>query len=213
MYLKSIFLLFNIFSLSSTFNLCVVGGTSGLGRELVFQSLIQNNRVLALTNSSDIIKFPYRGSGLQSRNVDNKILNPSLVVDRYENSKKYNFENIVFTIGAGPFEKDYSDIVTQNILENISDNNNLKNIILVSANGVGDSLKESNLGIKVMDSVYLRDAYRAKNVQEIYVNEYGEQNNINTIIIRPKALSYGPNIYQIKSREKLASEILEYFDS
>lgn len=213
MYLKSIFLLFNIFSLSSTFNLCVVGGTSGLGRELIFQSLIQNNRVLALTNSSDIIKFPYRGTGLQSRNVDNKMLNPSLVVDRYENSKKYNFENIVFTIGAGPFEKDYSDIVTQNILENISDNNNLKNIILVSANGVGDSLKDSNLGIKVMDSVYLRDAYRAKNVQEIYVNEFGEQNNINTIIIRPKALSYGPNIYQIKSREKLASEILEYFDS
>lgn len=213
MYLKSIFLLFNIFSLSSTFNLCVVGGTSGLGRELVFQSLIQNNRVLALTNSSDIIKFPYRGTGLQSRNVDNKMLNPSLVVDRYENSKKYNFENIVFTIGAGPFEKDYSDIVTQNILENISDNSNLKNIILVSANGVGDSLKDSNLGIKVMDSVYLRDAYRAKNVQEIYVNEFGQQNNINTIIIRPKALSYGPNIYQIKSREKLASEILEYFDS
>jgi len=213
MYLKSIFLLFNIFSLSSTFNLCVVGGTSGLGRELIFQSLIQNNRVLALTNSSDIIKFPYRGTGLQTRNVDNKMLNPSLVVDRYENSKKYNFENIVFTIGAGPFEKDYSDIVTQNILENISDNSNLKNIILVSANGVGDSLKDSNLGIKVMDSVYLRDAYRAKNVQEIYVNEFGQQNNINTIIIRPKALSYGPNIYQIKSREKLASEILEYFDS
>lgn len=213
MYLKSIFLLYNIFTLVSSFNLCVVGGTSSLGRELIFQGLNQNNKILALTNSSDIIKFPYRGTGLQYRDDNIKMINPSLVVDRYENSKKYNFENIVFTIGGGPFEKDYSDIVTRNILENINDNNYLKNIILISANGVGDSLEKSSLGIKIMDSIYLRDTYRAKNMQEIYINDFGNNNNINTCIIRPKALSYGPNIYSIKSREKLASEILEYFDN
>lgn len=212
MHIKSFFLLFNIFSLAWSFNLCVVGGTSGLGRELVFQSLSKNKKVLALTNNSDIIKFPYRGIGLQSKDININMLNPNLVIDRYENSHKYSFENIVFSIGAGPFEKDYSDIVTKHILTN-ANNYYLKNIILISADGVGDSLKDSNLGIKVMDSIYLRDAYRAKNMQEIYINDYGKNNNINTRIIRPKALSYGPNIYRIRSRENLASEILEYFDS
>ena len=212
MHLKSIFLLFNIFRVVSSFNLCVVGGTSGLGRELVLQSLSKNKKVLALTNSSDIIKFPYRGIGLQSKDINAKILNPNLLIDRYENSDKYTFENIVFSIGAGPFEKDYSDVVTKDILRN-ANNDYLKNIILISAYGVGDSLEDSNLGIKIMDSIYLRDAYRAKNIQEIYINNFGKNNNINTRIIRPKALSYGPNIYSIQSRYKLASEILEYFDS
>jgi len=39
MHLKSFFLLFKIFSLVSSFNLCVVGGTSGLGRELMEENV------------------------------------------------------------------------------------------------------------------------------------------------------------------------------
>ena len=61
-----------------------------------------------------------------------------------------------------------------------------------------------------MDSIYLRDTYRAKNRQENFILDYAKKNNINTFIIRPKGLSYGTNLYSIKSRQKQAKEILEY---
>tara|TARA_A100001011_G_scaffold323285_2_gene345131 strand:- start:708 stop:1337 length:630 start_codon:yes stop_codon:yes gene_type:complete len=203
------FLLFFI-SLYSTygFNLCVVGGKSGLGRELVYQCISSNKKVLALTNDTFDINYPYRGQGLDKKNIDKVIKSNKLKVDLYDNFKKYKFDNLVFTLGAGPFEEDYSDIVTENILKNM--NNKVDQIILMSAYGVGDSLKKSNIGIKVMDSIYLRDTYRAKNRQEKLVTDYAKKNNINTFIIRPKGLSYGQNIYSIKSRQQQAKEILEY---
>ena len=45
----------------------------------------------------------------------------------------------------------------------------------MSAYGVGNSLDESNLGIKIMDSLYLRDTYRAKNRQEEIVSKYAKK--------------------------------------
>ena len=84
-----------------------------------------------------------------------------LKIDEYENFNKYNFENIVFTTGAQPFENDYSDIITKNILsKNLT---HVKNIVLLSADGVAESLPKSNFGIKVMNNWYLKDTYRAKN--------------------------------------------------
>jgi hypothetical protein len=131
-----------------------------------------------------------------------------LKVDTYNNFNKYKFENIVFTLGGQPFTNDYSDQVTLDIISNI--NNKLNGIILVSAHGVGESLKNSNIGIKIMDNLYLRDTYRSKNSQEKIIKKYSKENNINTFILRPKALSYGQNMYSIKSRQNLAKEILEY---
>ena len=202
--------LFLLVGMVNTLNLCIVGGSSGLGRELIYQSLKNNNKVLALTNNSDKIILPYRGGGLNSKidlKKDSKMESNNLYIDTYDNYNKYSFDNIVFTMGAQPFEKDYSDIITDNILSD--DNLNLKNIVLISADGVSDSLKNSNLGIQIMNNWYLQDAYRAKNVQEELVKYYCEKNNIKPIIYRPKALSYGPNIYSIKSREKFAEEILK----
>ncbi len=60
-----------------------------------------------------------------------------------------------------------------------------------------------------MNNWYLQDVYRAKNKQEKIVEEYKNKYNIELEIIRPKALSYGQNIFSIKSREKLAKEILD----
>ena len=202
-----IFNILVILQIVDGYNLCVVGGSSGLGRELIYQSLQNNNQVVALTNNPDKIKIPYRGSGLNSKDMDNKINSKNLYIDSYYNYKKYSFDNIVFTMGAQPFEKDYSDIITDNIL---SDHNlDVKNIVLISADGVSDSLKNSNLGIQIMNNWYLQDSYRAKNIQEELVKDYCKKNNIKPIIYRPKALSYGPNIYSIRSREKFAEEILK----
>ena len=64
-----------------------------------------------------------------------------------------------------------------------------------------------------MNNWYLKDAYRAKNEQEKIIQEYSSKYNKNILILRPKALSYGINLYGIKSRKECAEEILDYIDS
>lgn len=203
-----IFLLFlNYINIVNSYKLCVVGGSSGLGREIIYQSLEKNYKVLALTNNQDDIKVPYRGGGLSNKETIELLNNDNLTIDNYDNSNLYNFENIIFTTSAQPFENDYSDVLTENILNKCE--SSLKNIIMISAYGVGETLQNSNLGIKVMNNWYLNDVYRAKNEQESFINKYGKNNNINTVIMRPKALSYGINMYSARSRESLASDILK----
>ena len=210
---KLLLLLLNI-NFINGFDLCVAGASSGLGREIIYQSLNKNNnnnkKILGLTSNPDNIKIPYRGGGLDLKDSNLLLRSPNLEICEYNDFVNYNFSNIVFTTGAKPFTKDYSDIITKNILN--CEKLNLQNIVLISAYGVGDSLKNSNPGIKIMNNLYLQDIYRAKNAQEELLNNY-KKNNPNTRIkiMRPKALSYGTNIYSIKSREQLAKEVLLYF--
>jgi hypothetical protein len=202
-----------------------MGASSGLGREIIYQGLNKKNKknkknenmkILALTSNPNNIKIPYRGGGLNNKNNKNNkdsnllLRSPNLEICKYNDFVNYNFSNIVFTSGAQPFQNDYSDILTKNILN--SESLCLKNIVLISAYGVGNSLHNSNTGIKIMNSFYLQDAYRAKNVQEELINEYKKNNKETNIqILRPKGLSYGINMYGLKSRETLANEILELF--
>ena len=205
----SIILFLNVFKLFESYNLCIVGGSSSLGREIIYQSVNFNNNIIALTNNADKIKVPYRGGGLDDKSENNKIIyNSNLLVDSYNNYYKYNFNKIIFTLGGKAFDKDYSDIITKNIIENYK--KPINQIILVSANGVGDSLKESNIGIQIMNNWYLKDVYRAKNIQENIIKNYGIENkNCKIDIIRPNVLTYGQNIYNGLSREKLAEELLD----
>lgn len=209
-YKKNFFIFSIIFNYINAYNLCVVGGSSGLGRELIYQSLKKNNKILTLTNNPENIKIPYRGGGLENKNSNLLLRSPNLKICNYDDFINYNFSNIVFTTGSKPFSKDYSDIITKKILE--CNSLNLKNIVLISAYGVGDSLNNANTGIKIMNNLYLQDVYRAKNAQEELLNNYKKNNpttNIN--ILRPKALSYGVNLYSAKSRETFANEILDFF--
>lgn len=196
-------------SFVNRFELCIVGGSSGLGRELIYQSLQNNDKVLALSNNPIEIKIPYRGGGLENKETDIIIQDKNLMICDYNNFEKFEFENIVFTTGAKPFEKDYSDEITEKILTN--QNIDLKKIVLISADGVGDSLPNSNYGIKVMNNWYLKDVYRAKNIQESLLNKYEKNHDTQIFIIRPKVLSYGENIFMAKSRQQLANEILSLF--
>lgn len=199
----------NILNISRTFKLCVIGGSSGLGRELIFQSLEKDTSILALTSNPDAIKVPYRGGGLSEKKCGDFISNKNLIIDYYSNFVKYNFTNIIFTTNAPPFKIDYSDILTQTILSNKLDN--LKNIILISAYGAGDTINDANMGFKIMNNWYLKDVYRAKNRQESLINDYCEKYNIKSVILRPKVLSYGPNLYSAKSRQTFAEEILSSY--
>ena len=196
-------------SFVNNFDLCVVGGSSGLGRELIYQSLQNNNKILALSNNPNQIKIPYRGGGLENKETDIIIQDKNLMICDYNNFEKFQFENIVFTTGAKPFKKDYSDEITETILTN--QNIDLKKIVLISADGVGDSLAKSNSGIQIMNNWYLKDVYRAKNNQEILLNKYEKDHDTQIYIIRPKVLSYGKNIFMAKSRQELANEILSLF--
>ena len=157
------------------FNLCVVGGSSGLGREIIYQAIEKDLKILTLTNNPNNIKIPYRGGGLNNKNSNLLLRSSNLEIDSYDNYIDYNFSNIIFTTGAKPFQNDYSDIITKNILS--SKSFNFYNIVLLSAYGVGDSLTDSNPGIKIMNNLYLQDFYRAKNEQEKTLENYKKQNS------------------------------------
>jgi hypothetical protein len=191
------------------FDLCLLGASSDLGKEIIFQGLNNKNiKILALTSNPNNIILPYRGGGLNNKNKNLLLRSPNLEIYEYKNFINYNFSNIVLTSGAKPFQNDYSDILTKNILN--CESLTLENIFLISAYGVGNSLSNSNPGIKIMNNLYLQDVYRAKNAQEELLNNYKKNNpETNIKIFRPKGLSYGINIYGLKSRESLANEILE----
>ena len=63
------------------YDLCVVGGGSGLGREIIYQGLIKKNKILALTNNPSNIKVPYRGGGLQYKDTIDLIENTNLKIE------------------------------------------------------------------------------------------------------------------------------------
>tara|TARA_B100001094_G_scaffold329985_1_gene394071 strand:- start:60 stop:707 length:648 start_codon:yes stop_codon:yes gene_type:complete len=204
----NLLLIFLNINIINGFDLCVLGASSGLGREIIYQGLNNNKKILGLTSNQANIKIPYRGGGLTNKNSNLLLRSPNLKICEYNDFVNYNFSNIVLTSGAQPFQDDYSDILTKNILN--CEKLNLQNIVLISAYGVGDSLINSNAGIKIMNNLYLQDVYRAKNMQEKLLNNYKEKNpQANIKILRPKALSYGINLYYAKSREFFASEILE----
>ena len=72
------------------FDICVVGASSGLGKEIIYQSLQNNKKVLGLTNNPEKVCIPYRGGGLTQLDTSKiQISNSDLIIDSYENSKKY----------------------------------------------------------------------------------------------------------------------------
>ena len=195
-----------LLSMVNAFNICVVGPSSDLGKELVYQCIKnQNYTVLGLTSNKKPVTVPFTGNSF-TKKIENEIFtNKNLVIENYwKDISRLNYDNIVFTTSGGPFEHDYSDKLMIKILSHLPECCN--SIHLVSAYGVGDSLKPSELGINIMNSWYLKDVYRAKNNQEMLLNDY--KRHIKKIIYRPKALSYGDTTIPSISRRDLAANIL-----
>lgn len=196
---------FNFINLTNCFNLCIVGASSGLGKELVYQAIEDKNlKVLGLTSKSELF-IPYRGDSFEERGNNTIYKNKDLTLLNYWENIDLPYENIIFCTSAKPFEKDYSDVLTVKFLCHLP--KECKTIHLVSAFGVGDSLNNANLGIKIMDKLYLKDVYRAKNKQEELLNNY--DGNVEKFIYRPKALSYGDTLLDSTKRQDFAKEILK----
>ena len=195
-----------ICSLSNALKICIVGGSSSLGRELIYQGCYDfNYQIIGVTNSPNKVNIPYRGRGLDDKSKKIQMINKNIKIINYlENVDDY--DAIVFSIGGTAFEKnDYSDKVTKKFLNNIP--KKCKSISLVSAYGVGDSINGANLGIVSMKNWYLKDVYRAKEEQEKMINELSL--DVKKYIYRPKVLSYGDKLFGATTRKDLAHKILK----
>jgi len=204
--------LFFLFSMTQAYKLCVIGATSGLGRELVYQAALDKNMsVLALSGKEGPVPIPCRVDSFQELRNRPPFVNPNMDRGNYwQDITKYNYETVVFTTGAEPFKKDYSDTLMAKVMTHLP--NSCKHVILVSAHGVGDSLIPNEIGINVMDSWYLKDVYRAKNEQEqmlgldLFKTKYPY---LKTTVFRPRALSFGKTMIPSITRQQLASDILD----
>lgn len=188
------------------YNLAVVGASGRLGRELVYQATNDKNlSVIGYTTKPDKVYLPYRGNSFQEKELTEEYNHPKLELSNYWAKINEPFEHLIFCISAMPFENDYSEKVFKKFLEHLPDT--CKSITILSANGVGNSIQTSNLGIKLMEQWYLKDVYRAKNVIETLLKNY-EDNDIKKFIYRPNALSHGYTFTDSTSRNDLAQNIL-----
>tara|TARA_X000000950_G_scaffold269473_2_gene348154 strand:+ start:213 stop:860 length:648 start_codon:yes stop_codon:yes gene_type:complete len=209
---KTIFtLIFHIYS-AIAFRIAVAGAQGGLGRELIYQSIDKKLDTIALVRRpNDPIYEPFRNGWLDDKSSSKQVKITSAYLNVCDINKpiEKHFDALVMTLGEKPFTEDNSDIITLNLLKKLP--KNCKKICLVSAQGVGDD-KDANLGITAMRLAYLKNVYRAKEIQEKLVNNVNNKNNVKTLIIRPRVLSYG-NIPFNKiavPREKLANDILKW---
>ena len=190
---------------SYAYDIAIVGASGRLGRELVYQSTKNmNKKVIGYTSNPHYIYEPYRGNGYNEENKGIEYKSSNLVLYNYWKPVNQDYEHLIFCTSAMPFEDDYSDKLFNKFFNQIS--NKCKSISFVSANGVGDTLENSNMGIKIMNNWYLKDVYRAKNkIEDILVKYNGP---IEIYIYKPEALSHGDTILSSVSRKSMAKTIL-----
>ena len=200
------FLFINFINFVQSLRVCVVGASSSLGREIIYQGLNDYNyNMIGVTKTPEKVCVPYRGTGLNDKSDKTPIEHKNLGLYTYLD-KLPDYNSIVFCTGGTAFEKlDYSDLLTEKYLQNLSKDCN--SIHLISAYGVGDSINGANVGIVSMRNWYLKNVYRAKERQENLVNNF--KRPIKKNIYRPKVLSYGDTFFESTPRENLAKQILD----
>lgn len=197
-------------SFTLSYTIAIAGASGGLGRELVYQSLNNDLDVIGITRSSKTVTYPYREGGLEETFGRMEIISdPNLSVLQVSDlSGKEEYDSLVICMSGKPFEMDASHKTCQTLCETLPES--CKNICLVSAWGVGDSIKHANPGIVAMKNWYLKSVYESKQIQEEVVTKKSTEKNLPCLVLRPKVLSYGNTIVPSTPREKLASEILEW---
>jgi hypothetical protein len=196
----------SILCTSFKFDIAIVGASGNLGRELVYQSIVNYDaNVLGLTTQNNVFYKPSRLDSFNSDNKKKEFKSTNLVLENYWSHIKDDYEHIVFCTSAKPFQKDYSSELFGKFLCHLSPK--CKSISLVSAFGAGKSIDEGNLGIQIMDRFYLKDVYKSKNIQETLLKNYDK--DLKKYVYRPKALSFGNTLLDSTPRKTLAQNILE----
>tara|TARA_B100001741_G_scaffold309689_1_gene307751 strand:+ start:833 stop:1489 length:657 start_codon:yes stop_codon:yes gene_type:complete len=193
--------------------IAIAGAHGGLGRELTQQSLDKNWQTIGLVRRKDPIIKPFRNGWLEDTGKDESEINSNMLnivlYDSLFTERTLEYDYLVFCLSGTPFQKDYTDLIVDFMCRSLPAS--CKKVCLVSALGVGDSIKGANVGIQIMSDWYLKDVYRAKNKQEKIVSSILDRE---TIILRPNALSYGKVPYNnaCTPRQKLAEDILDWFE-
>ena len=212
MFSKLIVLLF-IPKITNAYHLCVVGSTSGLGRELVYQGAHDKNMsVLALSGSNNIQTIPCRVNSFHEIRNQPPFFNPNVERGNYwDDSSQYDYETLIFTTGAAPFKSDYSHTLMTKFMPMLS--SSCKHVILISAYGLDKDKSSDEHNNQILNTWYLRNVYEVKQIQEelLGLNMFKKKYpNLKTTIYRPRALSYGPTRGMTISRRELATQILDF---
>ena len=188
----------------------IVGAQGRLGRELVQQSLYRGwSSIAVVRRPFDPVVAPIR-KGLLSPDADDSarllpIQHPKLSVQS-SNEDCPRCDAVIFALGEVRFREDKSIDVVSRMCDTMPDT--CTQACLVSAYGVGDSLRGSNPGIQVMSAAYLRSAYSSKASQEQMVSSCRATRRL---ILRPRALTHAQaKFLPGSSRRDLAAEILDW---
>lgn len=199
---------------SAAYTISIVGAQGRLGRELVSQSLQRGWEVEGIVRRPlDPIRKPVRKGWLHQEESDEEsphITSPRLRVSS-DTLRCTSSDAIVFCMSATPFASRAEMRVQTQVVEDVLDAcSKGPRVCLVSAYGAGDSLQGSNVGIQFMHSVYLREAYAAKEEQERLVRERVGKNS--SLILRPRVLSFTrvPLNPGAVPRHELATRILDW---
>lgn len=197
------------------YNICIISGSSGLGKELIYQGINDyNKKILTVTKDRNNIKIPYRGDTFDEKQTNSIIKSKNLDVFEYDLDNNNNvvpfklnkkFDHLIFTSSGTAFENnDYSDELTEIILENLP--NTCKSITMISPFGIKEEMYE-NIFFYGMRKIYLKNVYDSKEKQEKLINDLDI--DVEKNIIKSSVLSYGDTKIKSTSRQNLAKEIFD----
>jgi NAD(P)-dependent dehydrogenase (short-subunit alcohol dehydrogenase family) len=190
---------------SAALRIGVVGAHGGLGRELVQQSLLRGHTPIAFARRRDPILSPVRRGWLSPEGGEDETpMNVTCVSADVDPLP--DVDAIVFAVSGRPFEADTSTSTVWHVCSHLPET--CRAVTLVSAWGVGESINESNAGIRAMRGFYLRSTYASKEEQERLVSSL---EGVEVRILRPKVLSYSviPLNTIATPRRTLAKRILD----
>lgn len=202
-------LLFSAWTVASAFRVAIAGANGALGRELVRACTQKKWDVCAYTRASAPLFEPSRRGFWSEDSFERRPIRDESV-RRVEYGAFESYDAIVFAVGGRPFATDDSDRIVADMCRALPPT--CRKVCLVSAFGVAESLQNAGLGIQIMESWYLRDAYASKRRQEAEVCALPA--SVDVLILRPRALAHAavPRNPFCTSRAALASHILEWFE-
>jgi len=188
----SLYFISFIIHVSFSFRIHIAGITSGLGREIAYQSCIEtNNPDIYITgqcteNMHQTLMVPCRNGGFEETNTNKYFSSPRIKLYKFTDSiEKFNdYDALILSMNAhNSNDCDFSDEITLTLLQNLP--SSCKTIILISAHDVNNLkvFKEKNL-----NNTTFYNIYKSKINQESYLSLIKKSN---ILILRPKILSFG----------------------